>query len=126
MARTSPSVNKTAPRAGLSRHLEGWPGLVVSVFIAGSVALLVVPRPVEPRDVPAPRIAPAELARVEAADEADADAVERGAGDIERGLDADVRELGSAMRAHGRADADGDEGKLVLERQRAAIAGARA
>lgn len=126
MARSSSSVNTTPRRGGVARHLEGWQGLVVSVFIAGSVAALVVPRPVEPLEVPAPSIAPEALARVKAADDADADAVERGSADDERGLDADVRELGSALRAYGRADADADEGKLVLERQRTAAALARA
>jgi len=126
MARSSSSVNTTARRGGLARHFEGWQGLVVSVFIAGSVAVLVVPRPVEPLELPAPRIDPEQLARIEAADEADADAVERGADAAERALDADVRELGSAMRAYGRADADRDEAMLVLERERAASAGARA
>jgi hypothetical protein len=126
MARSSSSVNTTSRRGGVARHLEGWQGLVVSVFIAGSVAALVVPRPVEPLEVPAPSVDPEAIARVEAADDADADAVERGSADDERSLDADVRELGSALRAYGRADADADEGKLVLERQRVAAVVARA
>lgn len=135
MAPTKTSFNTSQRRDGLTRHLEGWQGLVVAVFIAGSVAALVVPRPVEPVDIPAPRIDPKALAHVNAVDDMDANAVEQGlvarSGDSAgtpsaRGLDADVRDLGSALRAHGRADADGDEAKLVLERQRAAEAGARA
>jgi hypothetical protein len=63
---------------------------------------------------------PTELRRAAAIDEARADAAER---DL---LDPDVRELGSAFRAYGLADAAGDEQAIALSRGALAIAGMRA
>jgi hypothetical protein len=106
---------------GWARHLDGWQPAVVAIFIAGSTAALAVPRPVEPADVPLPLADPRALARAVASDEARAAALDPGvatSGSIggeapswapaqpaERKLDVDVRELGSAVRAFGLADA---------------------
>lgn len=88
---------------GWTRHLEGWQPAVLSVLIAGSVAALVVPRSVEPADVPPPAVNERVLEDVRRADQALCARAER------EPLDADVRALGSALRAYGRADAAGDE-----------------
>jgi tetratricopeptide (TPR) repeat protein len=82
------------------------------VFLAGTCALLAVPRPVAPDEVPDPTIDPRALERAARADEALARAAER-----ER-LDVDVRALGDAVRAYGRADEAGDEAALVAARRR--------
>ncbi len=73
------------------------------MLIAGSGAVVGVPRSVAPHEVPAPSVQPAALAAVLAADEARArDAAKQAA----RGeLDYDVRALGEAVRAFGRAEA---------------------
>lgn len=88
---------------GWTRHLEGWQPALLSVVIAASVAVLVVPRDVEPRDVPPPDVNPKALAELRRLDEALAARAESEV------LDADIRALGSAIRAFGRADAAGDE-----------------
>lgn len=88
---------------GWTRHFEGWQPAILSVSIAASVAFLVVPRDVEPRDVPPPGLNQRELAELKQKDISLAAQAEREL------LDADIRALGSAIRAFGRADAAGDE-----------------
>lgn len=105
---------------GLSRHLEGWQPALLAVFIAGTVAVLVVPRPIEPTEIPVPTVDERALAAERAVDEARADAA------VREPLDVDVRALGSAMRAYGLADARGDEAAVVNARIRVAQAAARA
>ena len=96
------SSRRDAPRVNglLARHLEGWQAGVLAVFIAGSVAALVVPRPVDPEDIPEPRLDRRALSKTELNDDALAAAAARD------GLDPDVKALGSAFREYGRADAD--------------------
>lgn len=100
------------PRSGegLGRHLEGWQPAVLAIFIAGTMALLVVPRPVEPDEIPVPASDPRAAALEMATDDARAAASERD------GLDVDVRALGSAIHAYGRADYDADEERLLATR----------
>lgn len=90
------------------------------MFIAGSAALLAVPRPVDPTDVPEPMIDPRGLERATRTDEARASAAER------EGLDMDVRELGSAVRELGIADEQVDARALWTARARITAAAARA
>jgi len=105
---------------GLARHFEGWQPAALAVLIAGSTALLAVPRPVDPVDLPEPRIDLLALDRAARADEALAAQAER-----ER-LDVDVLELGSAIFAYGEADAAGDNLALARARGRVLEAAARA
>ncbi|KYG00672.1 hypothetical protein BE21_07015, partial [Sorangium cellulosum] len=101
-------------RRGLRRHLEGWEPGLVAVFIAGSAAILAVPRAVEPAEVPLPLADARALTRVRDADVARAREAEL------LGLDAEVRALGSAIRAFGIVDADADhtEAELLAARKR--------
>ncbi|MGK4003047.1 hypothetical protein WMF31_10530 [Sorangium sp. So ce1036] len=101
-------------RRGWRRHLEGWEPGLVAVFIAGSAAILAVPRPVEPTEMPLPFADARALARARAADRVRAREAE------ELGLDAEVRELGSAFRAFGLVDGSGDptEAELFAARKR--------
>jgi hypothetical protein len=84
-----------------------------------------VPQPVDPREVPPPLVDPRALARATAADAARAESAER------EGLSLDVRELGSAVRAHGLAEAesaeraDGAEAAGADERDDRALLAAR-
>ncbi|WP_437709002.1 hypothetical protein WMF45_32540 [Sorangium sp. So ce448] len=109
-------------RRGWKRHLEGWEPGLVAVFIAGSAAILAVPRSVEPAELPLPLADARALARVRDADTTRAREAE------ELGLDAEVRELGSAIRAFGLVDADADhtEAELLAARARVSDAVGRA
>jgi hypothetical protein len=114
-------------RAGLARHFEGWQPAALAVFLAGSTALLAVPRPVDPIDLPEPRIDRRSLERQAQKDESLAAGADR------TRLDVDVLELGSAIFAYGEAEAAGDgvafgrERRHVLDAvQRAARVGAPA
>ncbi|WP_437660339.1 hypothetical protein [Sorangium sp. So ce1182] len=101
-------------RPGWQRHLEGWQPGLVAVLIAGSAAILAVPRPVEPAELPLPLADARALERAREADIAHARQAEQ------LGLDAEVRELGSAIRAFGLVDADADhtEAELLAARKR--------
>jgi hypothetical protein len=90
------------PRRRWTRHLEGWQPGLLAVFLAGTGALLAVPRPVEPAELPMPLADARALSLSWEADSARARAAEQ------LGLDADVRELGSAFRAFGVVDVDPD------------------
>jgi len=112
---------RSAPNAhGLSRHLEGWQPALLCVLLAGSGAILAVPHPAEPSFLPPPMPEPRALDQAREADEALADQAE-----LET-LDADIRALGSAVRAYGAADAAGDPRALVKTRKEIAAATARA
>jgi len=102
---------RTAPR-GIGRHLEGWQPGLLAVMLAGSAALLAVPRSVEPEALPAPILDPRRLSAAARADDALARLAE------EKPLDVDVRALGSLLRAFGRADASGDEAEIAELRGR--------
>jgi hypothetical protein len=84
----------------------------VVVFLALVVVLLVVPRSVDPIEIPPPGIDPRALAQTFARDDARARAA------VREPLDADVRTLGSAVHAYGRADYDGGEEALLKARAR--------
>ncbi|WP_437574381.1 hypothetical protein [Sorangium sp. So ce887] len=103
-----------AERRGWKRHLEGWEPGLVALFIAGSAAILAVPRSVEPAELPLPLADAQALAQARDADIARAGEAEQ------LGLDAEVRELGSAIRAFGVVDADADhtEAELLAARRR--------
>lgn len=97
---------------GLGRHFEGWQPGLVAVALAGSVALLAVPRSVEPTELPLPSADPRHLQHVDEADDAAARSV------VRTPLDVDVRALGSLLRAFGKADAERDEPMLAQLRSR--------
>jgi hypothetical protein len=112
----STTKSSVKARRGLARHLEGWQPGLLAIFVAGVPALLAVPRPVPPVDLPEPFLEPRELAAVARQDEALAGAAER-----ER-LDTDVRALGSRFRAYGLADMTDDASAVAAERQNVAEA----
>jgi len=93
------------------RHLEGWQGGVLAVGMALLAALLVIPRPVRPAEIPLPT--------VDRAEERRAKAVERGR--LERArtepLPFLVRAVGEAVRSFGRAEATGDREGVRLVRE---------
>jgi hypothetical protein len=99
--------------------LEGWQPALAFVAFAALITLLVVPHPVEPEgDLPMPVVNRAELVSIVAHDDGLALAAAR-----ER-LDVDVRELGSAYRAYGRAERFGRDDDVTEARRRiTAIAG---
>lgn len=107
-------------RRGIARHFEGWQPGLLALFLAGSSAVLAVPRSVDPHELPEPVVEPRALDRLALADERLARAAERAA------LDFDVRALGSAVRAYGVADDAGSGSALEVERKRVAQASARA
>jgi hypothetical protein len=101
-----------------ARHLDGWQAGVVAVAIALAGAFLAVPHPVAPVEIPAPAVDEAALARTIAADRARAEAI---APSLARELEGkttdtsfyDLRALGSALRAFGLVDANGEMTELV-------------
>lgn len=119
LASRSGSLRERAP-SGLARHLAGWQPGLLAVFLAGSVALIAVPRPVEPVELPEPLLDVRALREIADADE------ELAARARVEGLDADVRELGSEVRAYGRVEADEDEAALSAARTRLVEAAQRA
>lgn len=82
---------------GFARHLEGWQLGVVAVGIALFGALLVVPRAVEPTELPPPVVDRTLLRRAALEDAARADRAEG------EELPYDVRAVGEAIRAIGAA-----------------------
>lgn len=110
---------------GFSRHFEGWQPGLLAVFLAGSSALVAVPRSVDPVELPEPALSPRALERVARHDEALAVQAEAEAA-REQALDFDVRALGSAIRAYGLADANGDDLVVTAARTKVAEAAQRA
>jgi hypothetical protein len=107
-----------APVKGWQRHLEGWQAGALAVFIAGTGALLAVPRAVPPSDIPEPAFRPRELEAVRRADAALADDIDKRA---HRGeLDLDVRELGKAVGLFGIAEGAGNVVELEKAHRRIA------
>jgi hypothetical protein len=97
---------------GLSRHLEGWQPALVSIVIAGSIALLVVPRPTEPDALPLPHVDFREAARVELRQRELARAA------AAESLPYLVRAVGETLRAFGKAEVEkrsGDAARKLLE-----------
>lgn len=108
------------PARGLARHFEGWQPALLSVFFAGSAAIIAVPRPVDPTFLPVPLADPRAITRSIAAEDKLARAAERD------DLDLDVRKLGSAIRAYGVTESEGDEVGLLKARPQLASAAASA
>lgn len=98
--------------------MDGWQAGVVAVAIALAGAVLAVPHPVPPIEVPPPTVDEVALARTMAADRVRAEAI---APVLARELEGktidtsfyDLRALGSALRDFGRVDADGDATEVV-------------
>ncbi len=105
------------PARGLRRHLEGWQAGAVAIWIGYLSAALAVPRPAEPRDLPAPEPDRSVLSwemqqQRELASAARAEP-----------LPFDVRAVGELLRRYGkqsaRAKTDAAEGVLADLRQAA-------
>ncbi len=120
MAKSDPKSSQAREPRGIARHLEGWQPGFLAVLLAGSMAILAVPRSVEPTDLPLPMADARQLRQVSEADDAAARSV------LQTSLDADVRALGSLLRAFGKADAVRDDAMLVQLRSRIVPAVARA
>jgi hypothetical protein len=119
-ATTAPRPRLEPPKRGLARHFEGWQPALIAVLLAGSTALLTVPRPVEPSEIPEPHVDGRALLRVEASDEALAAQAD------EKRLDVDVLALGTALFSYGEVDAGPNHTALDLERRNVLEAAARA
>lgn len=113
---------ESSARAGLARHLDGWQPGLLAVFLAGTAAVLAVPRPVDPLELPEPRL---ELDALERTARADADLAEAVAA-RRAPLDFDLRALGSTLRAYGVADAAAREDEIAVRLRAVAEAGQRA
>ncbi|APR82247.1 Hypothetical protein A7982_07596 [Minicystis rosea] len=98
---------------------------MLAIFLAGTSAILAVPRPVDPTVVPEPTIIPRVLAQAARADDDLAAQAEAEAAHGDR-LGFDVRTLGSAIRSYGQADAAGRDTEVVVARRDVAEAGKRA
>jgi hypothetical protein len=88
-------------------------------MVAG-VSTLAVPRAVPPAELPEPFVEPRAVEEAVRADRALAAAADR------EGLDTDVKLLGEALRAFGRAEADGDTERALAERRAMVEAAPRA
>lgn len=118
------SRSGASPVKGWRRHLEGWQAGLVAVAIAGTAALVGVPRAVPPADVPEPDVRAAPLA---AALRADDELARRWARRWAAGeIDHDLRLLSEAVGAFGRAEHDGTDGELTEAQRRAKEAAHRA
>jgi hypothetical protein len=91
----------------VSKLLEGWQAGLVVIVVASLSAVVVVPRPAVPDDIPYPVPNRRILSRISEIDAARARALA-----VER-PSYDVRALGEAFRAYGAADADGDTDRAV-------------
>lgn len=98
------NVRAGARRRGLSHHFEGWQVALVSVVIATTFALLVVPRPAAPDALPMPRVDVREAEREAAL------TLERARAATREPLPYLVRAAGETVRAFGKAEAEGRSG----------------
>lgn len=89
-------MNRHPPAPGLRRHLEGWPVALWIVGIGVLSAALVVPRKVEPEQVPPPVID-----RVEQRQNVELEAARAARG--RAGLPLEARAVGEAFRRYGHA-----------------------
>lgn len=110
---------------GLARHFEGWQPGLLAIFLAGTSAILAVPRAIDPSELPEPMIAPASLDRIAKGEAALAARAEIESAE-KKPLDFDVRALGSAIRAYGIADIDGRDAIVVAARRDVVEAAKRA
>jgi hypothetical protein len=97
-----------------NKYADGWQVGVLAVGIAAVVALLVVPRSVEPAGVPIPIVAPRDIADVRETTRARAATLDR------PDVPEVVRALGGQIRAYGRAEAAGQP--RPIESARVAVA----
>jgi hypothetical protein len=108
---------KPRPR---QRYLEGWQLGAVSVGIALLTALLAVPRPIEPVDLPMPRVDRREQRLAAERERALA------AHWVEQSLPFDVRVVGERLRRLGDAEARGEARDADHDELREAVAALRA
>jgi hypothetical protein len=104
-ARTARSAAKPSPLSAekrIAKALDGWQLLVVTLVVAWGTALIVVPRPVEPRDLPVPRIEPRSAMSIRDRDRDLAASIQT------RPLDAKLRRLGTAVRTVGKYEDSSD------------------
>jgi len=106
-ARTSSSTAKLGPprlsaEKRIAKIFEGWQLLVVTFVVAWGTALVVVPRPVEPRDLPVPRIEPRSATSIRDRDRDLAASLQT------RPLDTKLRRLGTAVRTVGKYEETSD------------------
>jgi hypothetical protein len=113
--------DKGGKTPGWTRHLEGWELGVLIVFIAGAAVTVSVHRPVDPVDLPEPRLSPRALHAVASHDEALAARVEA-ENAREARLPFEVRALGSAVAAYGLAEVRADDGEIIAARRAVASA----
>lgn len=107
MAKSIRFATRASEPQGLARHFEGWQPGLVAVVLAAIVAVLAVPRSIEPMELPVPVADVQQLRTTMRADDDAARSV------VKNPLDTDVRALGSLMRAFGKADAERDEAMLA-------------
>ncbi len=112
MVKSDRSASRDSEPRGFSRHFEGWQPGLLAVALAGIVALLAVPRSVEPGELPLPTLDAAQLRRIAQVDDDAALSI------VQNPLDPDVRAVGSLLRAFGKADATRDDAMLVQLRSR--------
>lgn len=86
----------------IAKALDGWQLLVVTLVVAWGTALVVVPRPVEPRDLPVPRVEPRSATSVRDRDR------DLAASLLTRPLDTKLRRLGTAVRTVGKYEESSD------------------
>ncbi len=107
-------------RSRLRRQLDGWQAGAALLLLAGSAVFLVVPRAVEPTDLPLPMVDQQSWRETAAQDDSWARAAQRD------GLDFDIRMVGKEFRAYNFAAAAGQEQEFVQARRRLMRATARA
>jgi hypothetical protein len=116
VAKNDRSASRDPEPRGFHRHFEGWQPGLIAVALAGIVALLAVPRSVEPYELPLPKADMQQLRRIAQADDDVAKRIVRSP------LDVDVRAVGSLLRAFGKADATRDDAMLAQLRSRISLA----
>lgn len=95
----------------LAKQLEGWQAGLLAVLVAWVVAILVVPRHVEPSEVPLPRTEPRELTALRRGWVVQAERLERD------DVGPSVRSLGGRLRAYGRAEYEGHHKRVESARE---------
>ncbi|MCS6899050.1 MAG: hypothetical protein RMJ98_02205 [Myxococcales bacterium] len=95
-----------------TRHLEGWPGGLVALGLAGLGVALGTPRAVFPRDFPLPVANGRRLEEIARQDQLLAEELAQSPEDQRSGASFELRELGALLRRYNEADATGDQGTL--------------
>lgn len=94
---------------GWQRHLEGWPGAVVALSVAGMGVLMGTPQAVTPEDMPLPVPDMSRLAATAEEDARQAAAMASSPDDEKSGAGFELRELGGLLRSYNEADAGEDQ-----------------